>query len=140
MRNTLNIRQIMAAMVIALLAWPHDSDARHHRPIPPTLGSARQLGAQADNGASNRQASPWTPLNNQPNFMPFGASTPMLLTDGTVLVQDTCATDWWRLTPDKFGSYVNGTWTRAASLPDRLCPLQQFLRRAAGRPPHHRGR
>ena len=122
MRNKLKIWQIMAATVVASLAWPHHADARHHRPIPPTLGSARQLNAQADIDANNRHASPWTPLNNQPNFMPFGASTPMLLTDGTVLVQDTCATDWWRLTPDKYGSYVNGTWTQVASLPTDYAP------------------
>ena len=46
----------------------------------------------------------------------------MLLTDGTVLVQDSCATDWWRLTPDQHGSYVNGTWTQVASLPTDYAP------------------
>ena len=85
--------QILALTVIVSLTWQQSAEARH-RPLPPTLGAARQSGVQSEIIAANAtQASPWTPLNNQPNFLPFGASTPMLLTDGSVLVQDTCATD-----------------------------------------------
>jgi hypothetical protein len=64
-------------------------------------------------------AQPWQPLNNQPSF---GASIPLLLTDGTVMVQDVGARPWWKLTPDNTGSYVNGTWTRLASLPPGYAP------------------
>lgn len=53
----------------------------------------------------------WTPLNNQPTF---NASTMLLLTDGSVLCQDSDASDWWKLTPDVFGNYVNGTWSAVA--------------------------
>jgi hypothetical protein len=56
-------------------------------------------------------------LTHQPTFLSNGASNPILLTDGTVLIQDTGFPDWWKLTPDKHGSYVNGTWTQIASLP-----------------------
>jgi hypothetical protein len=52
-----------------------------------------------------------------------GASVPILLTDGSVLVQDAAFPDWWKLTPDKFGSYVNGTWSQIASLPATYAPL-----------------
>ncbi len=50
------------------------------------------------------------------------------LTDGTVMVQSQGASnsgsgDWWRLTPDDTGSYVNGTWTQLASLPADYAPL-----------------
>jgi hypothetical protein len=43
-----------------------------------------------------------------------------LLTDGTVLCQDVGAgrggsPNWWKLTPDAFGSYLNGTWSQVAS-------------------------
>jgi hypothetical protein len=120
--NKLKISQIMAVMVIATLASPDRAEARHLRPLPPTLGAAHQPNVQADISASDRQASPWTPLTNQPTFLASGAGTPMLLTDGTVLVQETCATDWWRLTPDKYGSYANGTWTQVASLPADYAP------------------
>src|SRR5947208_1228345 len=72
-------------------------------------------------GISTAQSTPgvastgtWQPLANQP---PFAAGTHLLLTDGTVIVQDTGANDWWKLTPDINGSYVNGTWSSIANLP-----------------------
>jgi len=65
-------------------------------------------------------AQTWTPLAHQP---PFGAGNPLLLTDGTVIAHNTCAPDWWRLTPDSSGSYVNGTWSQIASLPSGYAPL-----------------
>ena len=58
-----------------------------------------------------------TNLTHQP---PDGAGVPFLLTDGTVLVQGNNNTDWWKLKPDVHGSYVNGTWTQMASLPQNL--------------------
>jgi len=67
--------------------------------------------------------SPWTPLTNQPTFLASGAANPILLTDGTVLVQDAGVQDWWRLTPDQNGSYMNGSWTQIASLPTGYSPL-----------------
>src|SRR5262249_16877580 len=35
----------------------------------------------------------------------------ILLTDGTVMVQANSSQSWMRLTPDAFGSYINGTWS-----------------------------
>jgi hypothetical protein len=52
-----------------------------------------------------------------------GASNPILLTDGTVLIQDAGFPDWWKLTPDETGSYANGTWSQIASLPPSYSPL-----------------
>ena len=46
----------------------------------------------------------------------------MLLTDGTVLVQGYQGQDWYKLTPDNTGSYVNGTWTQLASLASNYDP------------------
>jgi hypothetical protein len=71
------------------------------------------------------QAQTWTPLKNQPTFSPASI---FLMTDGTVLAQDigSCgcgAPDWWKLTPDKTGSYVNGTWSQIASMPKGYQPL-----------------
>lgn len=76
-----------------------------------------------NNRPSLRGPSPWTPLANQPVFLVDGAANPILLTDGTVLVQDAGFPDWWKLTPDQFGSYVNGTWTQIASTPATYSPL-----------------
>lgn len=38
------------------------------------------------------------------------------LTDGTVLAYG-FGHNWWKLTPDNIGSYLNGTWTQVAGLP-----------------------
>jgi hypothetical protein len=71
------------------------------------------------------QAQTWTPLKNQPTFNPASI---FLMTDGTILAHDegTCgcgANDWWKLTPDKTGSYVNGTWTEIKPMPSGYMPL-----------------
>ena len=56
---------------------------------------------------------------------PDGAETVMLLTDGRALVQGNNDSDWWTLTPDINGSYVNGTWTQVASLPAGYSPYAE---------------
>lgn len=53
---------------------------------------------------------------------PDGAIVDFLLTDGTVMVQGNNANDFWKLTPDQFGSYLNGTWSQLASLPSGYDP------------------
>ncbi len=55
-------------------------------------------------------------LTNLTHPAPDGATVEMQLTDGTVLVQGYQGQDWYKLTPDINGSYVNGTWTQMASL------------------------
>ncbi len=56
---------------------------------------------------------------------PDGAETVLLLTDGRALVQGYNDSDWWTLTPDINGSYVNGTWTQVASLPSGYSPYAE---------------
>ena len=60
-----------------------------------------------------------TTLKNQP---PDGIIYTFQLTDGTVMAQGGTCSDWWKLTPDNTGSYVNGTWTQLASLPSGYAP------------------
>src|SRR5215470_4850179 len=70
--------------------------------------------------------SPWQLLTNQPPVIDYtdcGPGNPILLTDGTVMLADDGCQDWWKLTPDQFGSYVNGTWTQLASTPAGYSPL-----------------
>ena len=74
----------------------------------------------------------WTPLTNQ---APVSMGAMLLLTDGRVLVHEEpncnpgtgCVgsdyTAWYTLTPDSTGSYINGTWTKVASLPTGYSPL-----------------
>src|SRR5580693_6643144 len=70
--------------------------------------------------ASLASAQTWQPLTNQPTFF---ASSALLLTDGTVMVQASEGRAWWRLTPDATGNYVNGTWSKLAPLPSGYSPL-----------------
>ena len=64
----------------------------------------------------------WVPLVNQPNIN-LALSNPLLLTDGTVIMHEYCGAHWWRLTPDAFGNYVNGTWKRLSAMPAGYAPL-----------------
>jgi hypothetical protein len=48
---------------------------------------------------------------------------PLLMTDGTVIFQDNSnPSNWYKLSPDIFGSYVNGSWSQIASLPNGYGP------------------
>ena len=78
-------------------------------------------------------AQTWQPLLNPPpvpeiidpqynyDLGPGGASYPILLTDGSVIIQNEngCCADGkiFQLTPDINGSYLNGTWTELATMP-----------------------
>jgi hypothetical protein len=53
---------------------------------------------------------------------PDGAGICFQLTDGTVLCQGNAESDWYKLTPDDTGSYVNGTWAKMANLPAGYVP------------------
>jgi Kelch motif len=53
---------------------------------------------------------------------PDGAILTYQMTDGTVIAQGGNGSDWWKLTPDNTGSYVNGTWTQLASLASNYDP------------------
>jgi hypothetical protein len=48
---------------------------------------------------------------------PVAVETMLLLTDGRVFCHELETPRWWFLTPDRSGSYANGTWERAADLP-----------------------
>ena len=89
-------------------------------------------GRSKDHKCPKRCPGFWQPLRNQPTFL-NGATAQLLLTDGSVLVNDVFNTftaapfvasgNIWKLTPDLCGSYVNGTWSQIASLPDGYKPL-----------------
>ncbi len=59
-------------------------------------------------------------LTHQP---PDGALITFQLTDGTVMAQGNGESDWYVLTPDINGSYLNGNWKRVANLPSGYQPL-----------------
>ncbi len=64
----------------------------------------------------------WTPVTNVAPWS-NGPGTELLMTNGTVMVQDYCTSNWFGLAPDKTGSYVNGTWTKMGSMPSNYFPL-----------------
>ena len=77
----------------------------------------QQLGIS---GWQDAAAARWQRLTNQP---PFDTDTALLLTDGTVMVHEYGNNNWWRLTPDINGSYLNGTWSQLASMSPTYGPL-----------------
>lgn len=110
--------------VIPLLVLPALAHAQF--PPPKPLPPHKSVTTAAALAPAPTAALPWQLLNNQPPVLDFadcGPGTPLLLTDGTVMLADKGCQDWWKLTPDQFGSYVNGTWTQLASLPPGYSPL-----------------
>jgi len=51
------------------------------------------------------------------------AKSRLLLTDGTVIINEQCSSQWFQLTPDINGSYRNGSWSQIVSLPTGYAPL-----------------
>jgi hypothetical protein len=67
---------------------------------------------------------PWQQIQNVPLTR---AGHMLLMYDGSVLfheegAQQTGTSDWWKLQPDSYGSYLNGAWTRLASTPASYSP------------------
>jgi len=84
-----------------------------------TLGTAVLVSVL---GAGLASAQNWQPLNHQPGVN-IGAV--LQLRDGRILAhreQDN-SQNWYILTPDTTGSYVNGTWSQAANTPSGYAPL-----------------
>ncbi|MEJ0045546.1 MAG: hypothetical protein WDN04_04945 [Rhodospirillales bacterium] len=94
---------------------------KNHRATPAAAVLAIALGLVPAVG----RAQTWTTLSHPAGFT---AGAMLLLTDGTVMVQDqgTCGCgggNWWRLTPDNTGSYLNGSWSQLATMPSGYKPL-----------------
>jgi hypothetical protein len=106
-------------------------------PRPPVSGCRRAqlltLGLGLAVLASAAPAQTWTRLAND---APDAINLMLQLPDGTVIaahnydIDSTIAySDWYRLTPDPSGSYINGTWTTIAPmLNTRLYYPAQVLR------------
>lgn len=123
------LTNLLCSILVLACCAPADAQSLPRlKPIPPR---GPRISAAALT-ATPATASPWQALNNSfpldSNFYACNggypsASNPLLLTDGSVIVQDEGCPDWWRLTPDSSGSYANGTWTEIASLPAGYSPL-----------------
>jgi hypothetical protein len=62
----------------------------------------------------------WTPLAMSP---PAGITNCLLLTDGRVMCQKALSNQWYALTPNSSGSYINGTWSALAPMAAGYKPL-----------------
>ncbi len=90
------------------------------RPLTPLPGQHGHVGAHLP-PFHTAAGGTWSKLKNTyPGSFP---DNPLVLTDGTVLEHEGCSGLWYKLTPDKNGSYVNGTWKQVASLPAGYAPL-----------------
>jgi hypothetical protein len=110
----------VAAVVVAAteLLGTHSAFARKQL-VPATGGATNQPSIEQRMG--NQQVDPklsgtWTPLNNgfpgQVKNSQFGGpGTALLLTDGSVVMHENCTANWYRLVPDQFGGYINGSWS-----------------------------
>jgi hypothetical protein len=114
---------LSAPALIALFLLPALARAQLLKPLPHAIGhppgathapAARAVPAGA--GGAGAATGSWMPLTNQISLFD-GIGNPILLSDGSVLVQDAGYNDWYRLTPDQTGSYVNGRWTQIALAP-----------------------
>ncbi|HEY4899145.1 MAG TPA: hypothetical protein VIH79_05430, partial [Candidatus Nanopelagicaceae bacterium] len=82
------------------------------------------IGAFLNSPATTAGSGTWQQLQNVPNFNP---NHEILLTDGSVLFGDNGplqagSPGWYLLQPDSQGSYVNGSWTQVASMPNNYSP------------------
>jgi hypothetical protein len=127
------ILRVLVMTFASTLVWPVLAGAQSTRPLKPlppkkaaaTLAAVTNA-TSVSAAVTDTAASPWVNLPNQPPLLDYtdcGTGNPILLTDGTVMVADDGCADWWKLTPDAYGSYVNGTWSQLASLPAGYTPL-----------------
>lgn len=85
-----------------------------------TMAPRAQAQGSTLSGLDEASTGTWQKLVNQP---PFQTDTALLLTDGTAMVHQYSSQNWWRLTPDNTGSYLNGTWSQLASMASNYGPL-----------------
>lgn len=89
-------------------------------PIAPTIVKNDPGPMRADLPPPPAAGGTFQPLANR---APFNAAMSLLLTDGTVMVQQLQSGTWWRLTPDASGDYVHGAWSQLATMPNQHAPL-----------------
>jgi len=120
MRSSRHIALLLGVALVGLLS----TSALAQRQLDPLPGQHGHLGPyQAPYVAPpGVKSGTWTPLLHGFPGSTF-PDTPLLLTDGTVIMHDGCTTDWYKLTPDNTGNYQKGTWTKTASMQAGYQPL-----------------
>jgi hypothetical protein len=99
----------VAALAIGLLA----TNAFAKKPYYSANHPVQHMGATvAPLNTPNPLSGTWKPTTVFPGTSP---TTALLLTDGSVIVQDQCTANWYRLVPDATGLYDTGTWSAYAA-------------------------
>lgn len=87
-----NAVRLLGLSLLVSLAWSDGALAQKLTSLAHPIGIPGRPQASAlvhpNSATAARATNPWTPLTNQPTFLVDGASNPILLTDGSVLVQD----------------------------------------------------
>lgn len=94
-----------SAVVAGAASWSSTADA-----APPPVDPAAPAGQ-------------WQPLSATP--LPFYPQAAMVLTDGSVMLQEVTSDVWWRLRPDSNGSYTNGTFEQTPPMPNGYAPTYE---------------
>lgn len=124
---------LLSVSFFCLLAFPGIASAQsqphphpHLKPIPSRKGSHPSVAFAANKGSGS--ALGWQQLATQAPSGPNGIQIMIQSTDGSILVQSYDGQEWMKLTPDKKGSYINGTWSVLAEEPvARLYFASQIL-------------
>jgi hypothetical protein len=121
-------------LAIATLA-SFSADASAHRILYPYRKDAPRLDSNRALGhvgpfegpyvaPKKTKSGTWTDTSAK---LPFkgGPWNPVQLTDGTVLIEDFCTSpqEWYKLTPDAKGDYVDGKWSAIAAMPSGYVPF-----------------
>src|SRR3984885_9012084 len=114
-------RMMSCAALAAIACLAAFSNAQARRPLPSQVRQSGPVLPPYVAPPASRSGT-WKLLKHgiPNNAIP---ETSLLLTDGTVLVHNECSADWYRLKPDRHGSYIKGTWTQAASMQSGYTPL-----------------
>lgn len=122
---------VYALVCAAMFIYPVTGSGQNLAIYAPHRAGTAAPAVRATNAAPNEVPATtafWTKATNAP---PVSVGAMLLLTDGRVLVhsEPNCTgcignySNWYTLTPDITGSYVDGTWTQVASLPSGYEPL-----------------
>lgn len=104
------MQQTFSAVAVWLALCTSPTQAEN---LPRSLGMAGKPPAAPAIGAN------WSHVATFPGRQ---ATQPVLLMDGGVIIQDFCSRDWYKLTPDRFGDYSKGSWSKIAQLPKGYAP------------------
>jgi hypothetical protein len=110
------------ASVLALAALTAQPATASTKVLKPRAGEiTRPALREAPYKAPPAVGGSWTVLTH--HFPGAHPDTPLLLTDGRVMVHDQCTQDVYALTPPITGDYAKGTWKRLGRLPAGYAPL-----------------